>query len=320
MLDQWMTWAQSGTMIRRFSAGLALVLALSVATAAGSSSRTAAFPGKNGRILIPAGQDLGTNTERDRGVYTITARGIRLRQLLKEPVSDVRWSPDGREILFSSRCGITFATATGTNRTCLGVDGSDLSWSYDGSRIVLEKNLPGGAPTLQILTRDGYRLMTLPIKVGFPSNLAWSPLGTRIAFDLGNDVYNEKPGIYAISQDGTAVKRLTTTDDNQPNWSPDGKRIVFVRRGYELWIMDADGTNEHKLLVVQRGRGAPDDATASAVWSPDGTKIAFASPGARSISIYTLRTRTRRTIRLHLPPGVEVNWNERLDWQPIRRQ
>jgi hypothetical protein len=121
MLDAWMTWAQSGTVIRRFSAGLALVLALSVATAAGSSSRTAAFAGKNGKILFPAGEDLGTNTERNRGFYTITARGTRLRQLLKEPASEVRWSPDGREILFSSRCGITFATATGTNRTCLGV-------------------------------------------------------------------------------------------------------------------------------------------------------------------------------------------------------
>jgi Tol biopolymer transport system component len=176
-----------------------------------------------------------------------------------------------------------------------------------------------GAYTLQIITRRGRLLRTLPIKVGFPSNLAWSPLGDRIAFDLAHDI-DATPGIYATPQDRLEVERLTTLEDSQPSWSPDGGRILFVRRSYELWIMDADGTHEQKLLVVQRSRLAPDDSTASAVWSPDGTMFAFSSPGARSISIYTLRTRTRRTIRLRLPRGIVVNWNTRLDWQSLRRQ
>jgi Tol biopolymer transport system component len=264
--------------------------------------------------------NLGTLDERPAGVYTVTPRGTQLRPLLKwrpyrESPGEVQWSPDGREIVFVGRCGITIATATGAHRRCISVDGGDPSWSPDGSRLVLEKNTPSSY-TLQIVTRGGRLLRTIPIKVGFPANLAWSPLGDRIAFDA-SDVHAE-PGIYSIREDGTALERLTTVGDSQPNWSPDGRRILFVRRSYELWIMDADGTNEQKLLVVPH-RAAPDDASASAVWSPDGTKIASSSPGARWISIYTLRSRTRKTIQLRLPRAVVVSWNERLDWQPLRR-
>jgi Tol biopolymer transport system component len=315
-------------MMTRFSLGLVLGLSLFVATPADSPSRTAAFPGKNGKILFPAGMNLGTLDERPADFYTVTPRGTALRRILRwrpyrEGPSSVQWSPNGREIVFLGECGITIATATGTHRRCVGLDGVDLSWSPDGSRLVFERNTPDDY-TLQIATRDGRVLTTIPITVGFPGYPAWSPLGDRIAFGASYSANGGEPDpydIYAIRPDGTALEHLTTGRalDDQPNWSPDGKRILFIRNGYQLWVMDADGSNQRKLLVVRRGNAVADETTATAVWSPDGTKIAYALPGARSISIYTLRTRTRRTIPLRLPRGFVVSWNERLDWQPIRR-
>lgn len=303
-------------MITRLSAGLVVGLALLASLPAGSSSRPAVFPGKNGKIVFPAGKNIGTLDERPSGFYTVTPGGRQVRQLLtwrpnREGPSGVQWSPDGREIVFIGDCGVAIARADGTHRKCVGVNGFYPSWSPDGSRLVLERNVPG-AYTLRIVTRGGRLLTTIPIAVGFPANLAWSPLGDRIAFEV-------EGSIYAIRPDGTALERLTTGLDSQPNWSPDGRRILFARRDYELWLMNADGTNQQKLLNVRRVPDAPDDAAAGVVWSPDGTKIAISSPGARSISIYTLRRRTRKTIQLRLPRGVVVSWNERLDWQPIRR-
>jgi len=86
--------------------------------------------------------------------------------------------------------------------------------------------------------------------------------------------------IYALRSDGTDPRRLThnTLLDVMPDWSPDGRHIVFIRvqdsasgvaiPGNELWIMNADGSSQRRLV----------DATNSPIhprWSPDGRQIAF---------------------------------------------
>jgi Tol biopolymer transport system component len=52
--------------------------------------------------------------------------------------------------------------------------------------------------------------------------------------------------------------------NNFPSWSPDSTRIAFSRN-YEIWVVNADGTNQTKLL----------DSGQVPAWSPDGTEIAF---------------------------------------------
>jgi Tol biopolymer transport system component len=88
----------------------------------------------------------------------------------------------------------------------------------------------------------------------------------RIAFDNFDDVWT-------IDADGTDLTRLTHSPgpDFDPSWSPDGTQIAFrsERSGEpEIWVMNADGTGQHRLT-----RGL------SPAWSPDGLRIAYASPG-----------------------------------------
>lgn len=54
-------------------------------------------------------------------------------------------------------------------------------------------------------------------------------------------------------------------DGDSPSWSPDGNKIAFLRE-QDLYIMNSDGTNQHKL--TSGVRGAPE-------WSPDGSYMAF---------------------------------------------
>ena len=83
---------------------------------------------------------------------------------------------------------------------------------------------------------------------------------------------------------GQLPRRLTRdkADEESPAWSPDGRRLAFVRGRpgrAELVVMDADGRHERRLT---RGVGA-----ASPAWSPDGRRIAYSAgprgrrPGVR---------------------------------------
>ena len=103
---------------------------------------------------------------------------------------------------------------------------------------------------------------------------AWSPDGTRIAFDSARDDVDGE--IYVMNADGTGVKRLTNSPyfDAQPAWSPDGERIAFIsgRDGpSDIYVMNADGTGVIRLTTHFESNDW------NPTWSPDGSRIAFES-------------------------------------------
>jgi len=100
--------------------------------------------------------------------------------------------------------------------------------------------------------------------------------------------------IYTISPDGTDTRLISSenqTWDGLPRWSPDGSKMVFTsnRSGnYEIWSMNADGSDRRKLTSRPNWDGLPR-------WSPDGTKIVFVGvihdkEGAQSLEIFSINS------------------------------
>ena len=70
------------------------------------------------------------------------------------------------------------------------------------------------------------------------------------------------PEIYVMNADGSNLQRLTDNagDDTDPDWSPDGRRIVFVsnRDGNdELYLMNADGSDPRRLTYEKANDWQP---------------------------------------------------------------
>jgi TolB protein len=87
---------------------------------------------------------------------------------------------------------------------------------------------------------------------------------------------NGRVKIYAIDLSNGRITPLTPAgdwNDEQPRWSPDGRRIAFKSdRGgsYNLYVMDADGRNVER--VTDHAGNDHDPA-----WTPDGLSLVFTS-------------------------------------------
>ena len=100
--------------------------------------------------------------------------------------------------------------------------------------------------------------------------------GSWISLDLSKDgqtiVFDLLGDLYTLPITGGTAKRITSGAgyDQQPRYSPDGKRIVFVsdRNGSKnVWIADADGT---KPKIVSRSERLN---FSSPIWTPDGQYV-----------------------------------------------
>jgi Tol biopolymer transport system component len=139
-------------------------------------------------------------------------------------------------------------------------DGRSLIYG-DGQRLGLRR-VTFGAPEFQRVELAGPGAM-------FP---AVSPAGDRLAYvRSGWDLH-----LWKFAAGGTGAPEqflLSTLVDRAPQFSADGRRIVFgsdrAGNGAQLWVADQDGSNP-VALTLPTGR-----AQGTAHWSPDGHWVVY---------------------------------------------
>jgi PKD repeat protein len=232
------------------------------------------------------------------------------------------FSPDGTRIAFANNGGYWVMKADGSGLSYVA-DGvaNRPQWSPDGTKLVVAGTdgiqivpINGSAPT-GVTTAAGTVFESGPVPTGGTyssqaledTDPAWSPTGNTIVFSRSSitDRVNTNgvhfPAVthdylYSVNADGTGLRQLTggplwmdtgLTNDDQPNWSPDGRTIAYrhVESGseYQIYTVDAAGGTG-----TDQTNKAYDPTTlnytASSTWSPSGQLTwAYAEPGAITV-------------------------------------
>ena len=213
-------------------------------------------------------------------IYLMNADGtnpINLTQSVEKPDLGSSWSPDGKQIVFSSselfvqedlfRSDIWVIDVDGGNsRNLTKHDAEHVApaWSPNGDQIAFSSDRDGNWE-IYVMDSDGANFINLTNHPAGDGRPAWSPDGKQIAFSSDRDKKDEADKnveIYAMNADGTNPINLTNhpAEDNRPSWSPDGARIAFdsnrdVNR--EVYVMNADGTAPINLTQHPAWDGHP---------------------------------------------------------------
>ncbi len=218
-------------------------------------------------------------------IYLVPVGGGEPRRLTfnNREIGGLAWTPDGREIVFTSypggefglwRIPITGGTPerlplAGNNSCCPTISRrgqlayvqgfySENIWKVD-----ISKPEGKGTPPTKLLASTVTQ-----------SGPQFSPDGKRVVFQAGWSG-NPNPEIWVCDSDGRNPLKLTSLDRHSgtPRWSPDGRQIAFDSRmetHSEIYVMSAEGSSPRRITT-----GTSDDVVPS--WSRDGRWIYFAS-------------------------------------------
>jgi Tol biopolymer transport system component len=113
-----------------------------------------------------------------------------------------------------------------------------------------------------------YREMYLPQLTTGPSSLAWSPDGKSLVYSMQGSLWRQDIA------SGVSVQLTAGSGyDYQPDWSPDGQKIAFVRYENDAVELHTLNLSTGDTIALTR-EGA---VNLEPRWSPDGSRIVFVS-------------------------------------------
>ncbi len=201
-------------------------------------------------------------------------------------------------------------------------------WSPDGSQILFSSPENDPFNDIFIINADGTgRRRLLAWLNSHEWGAAWAPDGKHIVFTSEKDHAYQ---LYVMPVDGSEEPINLMQDTHfytYPDWSADGRWLVFVGdRGsnWEIWKLDVQACLEAR----RAGQEGPDvcqpiqltdnpDDDFFPRWSPDGSKIVFASRRYGDRDIYVMDADGGNVTRLTEMIGTDANPFWAMDGQAI---
>lgn len=193
------------------------------------------------------------------------------------------WTPDGREITFSSNQGGTQAlwktSASGSRKperlAAFGENGTFPVIASHARRLVYVKNRVD--VNIWKLPLDIRRQAGAPVRLIYSSrqdgNPDISPDGTRVVFQSDRSGPLEIWSTDASGNEAVALTSFGTGHTGTPRWSPDGKQVAFdsnVSGLFQIYVMPVEGGRPRQLTTGGLLNAIPS-------WSRDGKWIYFSS-------------------------------------------
>ena len=212
-------------------------------------------------------------------VYLMSPDGTNVRRLTDNNAADIfpALSPDGKKIVFNSNrnraegeplnTSDLFVMNTKGDEQMFVIRGSSATWSPDSKNIAFHASASG---------------LGLPIKIDPGAATSDSDIFVANVDDLLAGV----AGPMNLTNNPEAI-------DDDPDWSPDGRRIVFTSHPVtddpirsnlaEMYVINVDGTGLTRLTFNAEEERAPS-------WSPDGSRIVYMCRIGGGASIFEICT------------------------------
>lgn len=155
-------------------------------------------------------------------------------------------------------------------------------------RILVSSNRGGGYDVYSLAENGAVRSQLTRSREAFGAR--FSPDGNRIVFaHTVASTPSVTSHIFTMNADGSNVRDVSTSaagaSDSEPDWSPDGSRLVFVRSpragAPEIWVANTNGTGARRVIGLSLSTGISSssvgDFAVQPRWSPDGGRLAFAA-------------------------------------------